>query len=97
MTVAIGAMVNARCSAANKHRNLRKSWPHRCMVPKAEQAMPEVLAAAETLTHAAEREIAWMFLARIATLRAIHRDEARVFNPDRKDTHWGKRKPKRDR
>jgi molybdopterin-guanine dinucleotide biosynthesis protein len=59
------------------------------MVPKAEQAMPEVLAAAETLTHAAEREIAWMFLARIATLRAIHRDEARVFNPDRKDTHLG--------
>jgi hypothetical protein len=66
------------------------------MVPKAEQAMPEVLAAAETLTHAAEREIAWMFLARIATLRAIHRNEARVFNPDRKDTHWGKRKLKRD-
>ena len=30
--------------------------------------------AAETLTHAAaERRIAWMFLARIATLRAIHR------------------------
>jgi hypothetical protein len=66
-------------------------------VPKAEQAMPEVLAAAEILTHAAEREVAWMFLARIATLRAIHRNEARVFNPDRKDTHWGKRKLKRDR
>ena len=66
------------------------------MVPKAEQAMPEVLAAAETLTHAAEREIAWMFPARIATLRAIHRNEAPVFNPDRKDTHWGKRKLKRD-
>jgi hypothetical protein len=28
--------------------------------------------AVETLTHAAEREITWMFLARIATLRAIH-------------------------
>jgi hypothetical protein len=65
-------------------------------VPKAEQAMPEVLAAAETLTHAAEREIAWMFLARIAVLRAIHRNDARVFNPNRKDTHWGKRKLKRD-
>jgi hypothetical protein len=65
-------------------------------VPKAEQAMPEVLAAAETLTHAAEREIAWMFLARIATLRAIHRNTPRVFNPDRKETHWGKRKLKRD-
>jgi hypothetical protein len=44
----------------------------------------------------AEREIAWMFLARIATLRSIHRNEVRVFNPDRKDTHWGKRKLKRD-
>ena len=65
-------------------------------VPKAEQAMPEVLAAAEILTHAAEREVAWMFLARIATLRAIHRNDARVFNPNRKDTHWGKRKLKRD-
>jgi hypothetical protein len=65
-------------------------------VPKAEQAMPEVLTAAEIPTHAAEREVAWMFLARIATLRAIHRNEARVFNPDRKDPHWGKRKLKRD-
>jgi hypothetical protein len=65
-------------------------------VPKAEQAMPEVLTAAETLTHAAEREVAWMFLARIAVLRAIHRNTPRVFNPDRKDIHWGKRKLKRD-
>jgi hypothetical protein len=65
-------------------------------VPEAEQAMPEVLAAAETLTHAAEREIAWMFLARIATLRAIHRNDARMFNSDRKETHWGKRKLRRD-
>jgi hypothetical protein len=39
-------------------------------VPKAEQAMPEVLAAAEILTHAAERETAWMFLARIAGLKS---------------------------
>jgi len=66
-------------------------------VPKAERDRPEVLTAAEILTYAAEREIAWMFLARIATLRAIHRNEARVFNPDRKDPHWGKRKLKRDR
>jgi len=27
--------------------------------------------------------------ARIAMLPAVHRNEARVFNPDRKDTHWG--------
>jgi hypothetical protein len=33
--------------------------------------MPAVTAAAEMLTNAAEREIAWVFLARIATLQAI--------------------------
>ena len=59
------------------------------MVPKAEQAMPEVLAAAETLTHAAEREVAWMFLARIAVLQAIHRNTPRVFNPGRKSHPLG--------
>ena len=35
-------------------------------------------------------------LARIGVLRALHRDVPRVFNPDRKETHWGKRKLKRD-
>jgi hypothetical protein len=65
-------------------------------VRKAEQNMPQVLAAAQILTYAAEREIAWMFLARMAVLQAIHRNKARVFNPDRKETHWGKRKLKRD-
>jgi hypothetical protein len=44
----------------------------------------------------AERELAWMFLAHIATLQAIHRNEVRQFNPDAKDHHWGKRKLKRD-
>jgi hypothetical protein len=38
-----------------------------------------------------------MFFARAATLRAIHRNKGRAFNPDRKDQHWGKRKLKRDR
>jgi hypothetical protein len=33
-----------------------------------------------------------VFLARIATPRAIHRNEARIFNPDRKDLHWGQAK-----
>ena len=65
-------------------------------VPKGEQGMPEVLAAADALTNAAEREVAWMFLARIATLRAIRRNEARMFNPNRKDTHWESWKLKRD-
>jgi hypothetical protein len=28
-------------------------------------------------------------LARIAVMRALNRHVERVFNPDRKDTHWG--------
>jgi hypothetical protein len=65
-------------------------------VPKAEQNHEKVQAAAQMLTNAAERGIAWMFFARAATLQAIYRNKERVFNPDRKDHHWGKRKLKRD-
>ena len=36
-------------------------------------------------------------LARIGVMRALNRRVERVFNPDRKETHWGKRKLKRDR
>ena len=35
-------------------------------------------------------------LARIAIMKALNRHVVRVFNPDRKDPHWGKRKLKRD-
>ena len=35
-------------------------------------------------------------LARIGVMRALNRHVERVFNPERKDTHWGKRKLKRD-
>jgi len=48
------------------------------------------------LTYAAERGTAWMFLARMATLKAIHRHDVRQFNPDAKEHHWGKWKLKRD-
>ena len=34
--------------------------------------------------------------AQIGVLRALHRNEERVFNTDHKETHWGKRKLKRD-
>jgi hypothetical protein len=33
----------------------------------------------------------------IGMLRAINRNVERAYNPDRKATHWEKRKPKRDR
>ncbi|CAN7312551.1 hypothetical protein LJR220_001653 [Bradyrhizobium sp. LjRoot220] len=65
-------------------------------VPEAERDMPAVTTAAELLTYAAERGIAWMFLARMATLKALHRHEVRQFNPDAKEHHWGKRRLKRD-
>jgi hypothetical protein len=35
--------------------------------------------------------------ARIGMLRAINRHVERVFNPDRKEHHWGRRKLARDR
>ncbi len=35
--------------------------------------------------------------ARIGVLRALNRHVERVFNPSRKDPHWGRRKLVRDR
>jgi len=37
-----------------------------------------------------------MIFAQMGMQQAIHRQHKRVFNPDRKDHHWGKRKLKRD-
>jgi hypothetical protein len=65
-------------------------------VPEAERDMPQVATAADLLTKAAEGSDAWMFFAKIAVGQALRRHEQRVFNPDRKDHHWGKRKLKRD-
>jgi hypothetical protein len=64
-------------------------------VPKAEQSHEMVLVAADHLTRSAEQNYP-LFFTRAATLQAIHRNRERVFNPDRKDHHWGKRKLKRD-
>jgi hypothetical protein len=38
----------------------------------------------------------FMMHARIGMLKALNRNVERVFNPDRKDPHWGKRKLRRD-
>jgi len=35
-------------------------------------------------------------MARIGVMKALNRHVERVFNSDRKETHWGKRKLKRD-
>jgi len=64
-------------------------------VPKAEQNHEMVLTAADHLTRSAEQGFRCTF-ARAATLQAIHRNKERVFNPEREEHHWGRRKLKRD-
>jgi hypothetical protein len=65
-------------------------------LPKAERDLPEWQAAIEALLMAAEDRGPLMH-ARIGMLRALNRNVERVFNPDRKDTQWAKRKLARDR
>lgn len=62
---------------------------------KAEQDLEEWQAAVEALLLVVELDGPTM-MARIGVLRALNRHVERKFNPDRKDTHWGKRKLKRD-
>jgi hypothetical protein len=64
-------------------------------LPKAEHTAPEWQDAMQALILVATRGGPTM-LARIGVMRALHRNVERVFNTDRKDTHWGKRKLKRD-
>ena len=75
---------------------LRDAATYITKLPKAEQYLEIWQIAVEHLIRAAETGGAWLMLARIGVLKALHRGRARVFNPDRKETHWGKRKLKRD-
>jgi hypothetical protein len=65
-------------------------------LPKAEQKLEEWQTATEILIKTAEGRD-FLMHARIGMMRALNRNVERVFNPDRKDTHWGKRKLARDR
>jgi hypothetical protein len=65
------------------------------IIPEPEGDMLEVLTACDLLTQAAEHDGPVEF-ARVATLQAINRHVERVFDPSRKDMHWGKRRLKRD-
>lgn len=53
-------------------------------------------AAMEALILIADSDGPTMF-ARIGVMRALNRHVERVFNPARKDHHWGRRKLARDR
>jgi hypothetical protein len=74
---------------------LKDAADHIMKLSKAEHSAPEWQAAMEALILVAETTGPTM-LARIGVMRALNRHVERVFNPDRKETHWGKRKLKRD-
>jgi hypothetical protein len=65
-------------------------------LPKSEHEAPEWQAAMEALILVATLGGPTMF-ARIGMMRALNRHVERVFDPSRKDHHWGKRKLARDR
>ena len=67
---------------------LRDAADYIMKLPKAEDSAPEWQAAMEALILVAENGGPTM-LARIGVMRALNRHVERVFNPDRKETHWG--------
>ena len=76
-------------------RTLQDAADHILKLPKATQQLPHWQTAVEMLIRAAEGSPGWMMFARMAMLRAMNHGRERVFS-DRKETHWGKRKLKRD-
>jgi hypothetical protein len=60
-------------------------------LPKAKQQLEEWQAAVEALEHNGPT-----MMARIGVMTALNCGAVREFNPDRKDTHGGQRKLKRD-
>jgi hypothetical protein len=65
-------------------------------LPKSEHEAPEWQAAMEALILVATLGGPTMF-ARIGVMRALNRHVERVFDPSRKDKHWGRRKLARNR
>jgi hypothetical protein len=74
---------------------LRDAASYIMALPGKTRQSDEWQAAIEALLMAAEDRGPIMH-ARIGMLRALNRNVERVFNSTRKDTHWGKRKLKRD-
>ena len=66
------------------------------MLPKADQQLDEWQTAIECLMLVVKLGGPTMF-ARIGMLRALNRHVERVFDPSRKDKHWGRRQLARDR
>jgi len=74
---------------------LRDAATYITKLPEAEHIAREWQASMEALILVATLGGPTMF-ARIGVMRALNRHVEPVFNPDRKDTHWGRRKLARD-
>jgi hypothetical protein len=74
---------------------LRDAAEYITELPKAEHDADEWQAAMQVLLLVAEHDGPAMF-ARIGIMKALNRHVERVFNPSRKDHHWGRRKLARD-
>jgi hypothetical protein len=74
---------------------LRDAAQYITNLPKAEHDTEEWQAAMQALSLVAEHEGPTMF-AGIGVMRALNRHVERVFNPSRKEKHWGRRKLARD-
>jgi hypothetical protein len=74
--------------------SLRDAADYITSLPKKESDLPEWQTAIEVLMLVARSGPTMM--ARIGVMKALNRHVERVFNPEHKDTHWGKRKLKRD-
>jgi len=75
---------------------LRDAGDYITKLPKAEHNAPEWQAAMQALMLVATHGGPTM-LAHIGVMRALHRHVERVFDPSRKETHWGRAKLARDR
>ena len=75
---------------------LRDAGDYITKLPEAEHTAREWQAAMEALILVVTLGGPTMF-ARIGIVKALNRHVERVFNPDRKEHHWGKRKLLRDR
>ena len=81
-------------SKGRKLITLRDAGTYITKLPKAEQKLEEWQTAMQALLLVVEQNGPTMF-ARIGVMQALNRN-VDVFSSDRKDTHWGKRKLKRN-
>jgi hypothetical protein len=77
-------------------RTLRDAANYIKKLPQSEHDTPEWRLAIQMLIDAAEDRGPMLF-AKMGIHRAINRNVERIFNPSRKDPHWGRRKLARDR